>query len=156
AQSAEGNYQLVLGPDIHDLSGNALTTAYTATFTIDRTGPRITSATPNSLLTPLSSITVNFDSGINAATLDSGDVQLSGPSGAVGISSITPLSATSYRLSFARQNTGGTYSLSIGPNIADAAGNAMDQDQDGINGEIHDDVFMTSFNVADSYADLIV
>ena len=42
----------------------------------------------------------------------------------------------------------GTYDLAIGPDVRDLAGNAMDQDADGINGEAADDVFHGSFTVA--------
>src|SRR5262249_9406391 len=46
AQSTDGLYTVTVGPAITDLSSNALAAPYQATFTIDRTGPRVTAVTP--------------------------------------------------------------------------------------------------------------
>ena len=46
--------------------------------------------------------------------------------------------------------------LAIGPNVADPAGNLMDQDSDGAVGEATEDRFTTTFEVAVSHADLVV
>ena len=45
-QTADGNYTLRAGPNVTDLSGNPMAAAYTAAFTIDRTGPRAVAVVP--------------------------------------------------------------------------------------------------------------
>jgi len=88
--------------------GGGLGAGYTAQFTIDKTPVKVVSAAPASLLTPLSSIDVTFSEAINAGTFTAGDVSLTGPNGGIGISSITAISPTVYRVNFAPQTAGGT------------------------------------------------
>jgi len=45
---------------------------------------------------------------------------------------------TEFELSFSPQDVRGSYRLTVGPDITDVAGNAMDQDNDGSNGEPSD------------------
>src|SRR5262249_53227479 len=60
---------------------------------------------------------------------------LTGPAGNIATTAVTKISSTQYEIDFAAQTTLGTYSLTVGPHISDAAGNEMDQNQNGINGE---------------------
>ncbi|KKL65988.1 hypothetical protein LCGC14_2149470, partial [marine sediment metagenome] len=148
-QSADGDYTLVIGPDVTDLAGNGMDASHTAVFTVDQTGPRITEAVPSGEIDPpLTSFDVTFDTPIAVDTFQTSDVLLDRP-GAASITptSLTSLTDTSFRLAFSPQNVPGSYSLSIGPDVRDDAGNLMDQDVDGVRGEPQDDVFTTQVAV---------
>src|SRR6185503_18364405 len=54
----------------------------------------------------------------------------------------TGQAATQFIIRFQPVSDNGTYQFAIGPSIADVAGNLMDQDSDGINGELPQDVFV--------------
>jgi hypothetical protein len=136
-------------------TGGGSAAGYTGGFTIDKTPPKVVTAGPASLLTPLSSIDVTFTEAIDAGTFTAGDVSLTGPNGGIGVSSVTMVSPTVYRVSFSPQTAGGTYNFSIGPNISDAAGNLMDQDGNGTGGQ-PGDKFTSSFSIDVSHADLVV
>jgi serine protease len=74
-------------------------------------------------------VRLTFNEAINPATLTSSTVTLTGPSGrAIPISSVTPVAGsgnTQFDVHFATQTAGGTYTLVVGPNVKDVAGNAM-------------------------------
>jgi RHS repeat-associated protein len=57
---------------------------------------------------------------------------------------ISQLSGTTYRVQWAGLLPAGTYTLELGPQIADADGHLMNQDFDGSAGELPDDVFRTN------------
>ena len=59
--------------------------------------------------------------------------------------SVSQVDATTYRVQFASTMADGAYRVFVGPGIADLAGNTMDQDADGIGGEVLDDVYNFSF-----------
>ena len=59
-------------------------------------------------------------------------------------------SAYEYQVNFSPQTEVGTYTVSIGPDIADRNENLMDQDEDGLLGEAADDVYVWSVDVFDS------
>src|SRR5262249_60075440 len=61
---------------------------------------------------------------------------------------VNKLSDTRYEVVFPAQTTAGNYSLTVGPDIRDRAGNPMDQDGDGINGEPTQDQFTDFFRIA--------
>ncbi len=119
----------------------------------DTTGPRIVSATPNgSGTSPVSSVRVTFSEAINAGTFDAGDVTVfTGPAGTsltnVTVTSVANSNGTQFDVSFAALSTAGGYSFRIGPHIEDTAGNEMNQDQDGFNGEDPADAFTASFTI---------
>src|SRR5262249_28616797 len=54
---------------------------------------------------------------------------------------------TVFDIQFSSQSTPGTYTVAIGPAIADLAGNNMDQNQNGVNGETTADKFSGSFTI---------
>jgi subtilisin family serine protease/subtilisin-like proprotein convertase family protein len=168
AQVAPGTYTMVIGPDIRDASGNQMNQdrdgingenpqdTYTATFTlVDTVGPRVTSHSPSGdVSAPVNSVTVTFDEAVNASTFTLADiVSFTGPGGVdlrSSLTGITPSSgtATTFTISFAPQNLRGTYTLVLGPDIRDVAGNPMNQDGDGVNGENPDDRYTATFNIA--------
>jgi hypothetical protein len=161
--TVEGNYLINVGPDVRtaagyrmdqDLDGNAgesLQDRYTAALRIDKTGPRLTSSTPSGGVTiagAVDHIDVTFSEAIKPATFTPADVVVNVPGGGTTHTlSVTQLSATQFRVGFAVQTVNGDYSLVIGPNVADLAGNPMNQDNDGTSGEVPGDQATVPFKI---------
>ena len=61
--------------------------------------------------------------------------------------SVTRLDDTHYRVSFVPQYVNGTYTLQIGPNVLDLAGNAMDQNRDSVPGQDPEDRYEGTFQI---------
>jgi subtilisin family serine protease len=112
----------------------------------DTTGPKVNTADWDS---NVDSVVVTFSEAIDVSTFTTADVSLVGPSGSIAVDSITEVGSagTTFEIAFAAQTEVGSYVMDVGPDVTDLAGNAMDQDQDGTNGEASDDVFMTSYEV---------
>ncbi len=147
----EGGYAYTLAEGaVLDLAGRGVP-AFTAGFTIDRTGPRIVQQQPATQgSAPFSSLTFVFDEPIDPSTFTTADVfSFTGPGGVNLGSAITGVSGTgdTYTVTFNPQSARGVYTLVIGPNIADVSGNLMDQDGDGIGGEVPDDRYVASVDV---------
>lgn len=60
---------------------------------------------------------------------------------------VNAVGTTQFDIVFAPQSAAGGYMLTIGPDIRDLAGNQMDQDQNGVNGEVPDDQFTGGFTI---------
>lgn len=89
---------------------------------------------------------IEFINTIEPSTFTTEDVVLTGPSGAVPISSINSVSGVEYEIVLASLLTeNGSYQLQVGPNISTPHGNGMDQDADGIEGEDPEDRYISSF-----------
>jgi hypothetical protein len=160
-----GHYTMVIGPNILDTAGTPMDQngngipgevpddEFTANFNLD--GLKIVSITPNGTnhlpSEQISSLTVTFNEPISPATFTPDEINdFYGPDGIYPITGITPVAGsnnTQMRLSFAPLVTTGLYTIDIGPYITDAAGNAMDQDGDGIPGEYPNDVFHGTFGI---------
>jgi subtilisin family serine protease/fibronectin type 3 domain-containing protein/methionine-rich copper-binding protein CopC len=116
----------------------------------DTSGPRIVAVEPTEASGTLDRLRVTFDQSIDLSTLSLDDVRsLTGPSG----TSITPtaislVGGTTYEIQFPQQVEVGTYTLVMGPDIADLFGNLMDQDADGIGGQEPDDLFTATIELA--------
>jgi serine protease len=111
-----------------------------STLAGDVAGASITGITFNGT-TSITSATVTFSEAINASTFTATDVRFTGPTGAViAVTSVAPVagSTTSFTISFSAQTAPGTYTMAVGPNIADLAGNLMDQNNDGLKGQAND------------------
>jgi len=108
----------------------------------DTTGASVTTLTPNATGTnPVTSVRLTFSEAIDAATFTTSDVAITGPNGAViAATGITPLgtAGTQFDVDFASQSTIGSYSVKVGPDVRDLAGNLMDQNRNGANGEAAD------------------
>jgi hypothetical protein len=151
-----GTYQLTaptLAPGTH-----AATATFTALsgalgqgstgYTIDTTGARVTAMNPSAAVgTSVSFVTVTFNKPVNLSTFNPAAITLTGPNGAIAVSQPFLVSGDKYSIGFAKQSVQGTYTLTIAATVADLAGNAMDQNQNGINGEAGDS-FIGSFNIA--------
>ncbi len=121
----------------------------------DVLGPRVTSSTPSgSLVGPVSSVRLMFNEPINVSSFTIADiVSFTGPNGAIAVTGVNVVSGSGNRqfdITFGAQSAIGDYSLVLGPDIRDRAGNAMDQDNDGVNGEVPQDRYTANFRVAEA------
>ena len=107
----------------------------------DATGPRVVSAVANDSASA-SSVRLTFSEAINSASFDAADIGgFSGPTGSITVLGVSPVAGsagTQFDVLFPSQTTPGNYSYSVGPQILDAAGNAMDQNGDGTAGQASD------------------
>jgi large repetitive protein len=113
-------------------------------------GPRVIASSPTTpQFTPISSVTITFDSFIKVSSFTTADVTIIGPNGQsitpTAVVDITPPSSQNlhniWRIDFPAFAADGTYTITVGPNIL--SGNAaMNQDGDGINGEPIQDQFV--------------
>jgi serine protease len=89
----------------------------------------------------ISKARVTFSETLNASTFTYADVTMSGPNGSINVLGVAPVAGTNntqFDVSFAAQSAAGTYSLGIGTDVRDLAGNALDQNRNGVSGEAAD------------------
>ncbi|MGI9470896.1 MAG: S8 family serine peptidase [Rubripirellula sp.] len=143
--------QLTLGLD--DLGGsdpwvmiNALDVLFVGP---DLTGPQVTGTDVLGTVTgPVDRIVVSFSEPIDPGSLTLDDiVALEGPAGAITPTGITQVAAGEFAVEFAAQNDSGSYRLVLGSDITDIAGNLVDQDLDGVTGEVTEDQFELLFAI---------
>ncbi|MBI5386506.1 MAG: DUF11 domain-containing protein, partial [Verrucomicrobia bacterium] len=128
--------------------GNPVTNLITVT--IDTQGPRVLSTIPaagSSVNSSLGQVDFTFDSPMFAGTFTTADAALVGPAGPVTISGVSALASDRLRVGFPPQRLDGPYTLTIGSEIADAAGNFMDQNADGSNGVAGSDEFSIAWTL---------
>jgi hypothetical protein len=118
--------------------------------TADTVGPRVVAASPSGQVAgPVDRVTLTFSEPIRDGSFALADVaSLTGPLGAIVPTAVNRIDATHYEVLFTPLSAAGSYSLTVGPDIQDEAGNAMDQDQDGVLGEASDDRYTASFTIA--------
>jgi fibronectin type 3 domain-containing protein len=135
--------------DLGGNDGNAVINGLEVRFLgFDVTGPRVVSVDTGSVVVgSLDRIHVTFDEAVGDGTFTLADASLVGPNGAVAVTGVNRLSPNEYEVVFDRQFSAGSYTLTIGPDIEDLAGNRMDQDGDGFSGEASEDRFSTSFTL---------
>ncbi len=138
----------------HGLELDPAITASGVTLTTDEpAGPEVTTTAPSgTVIAPISSMDVTFNQAVATASFTPAQVSLTGPSGAVTISSVTALSPTTFQISFGAQTAAGVYTYSIGPGVTDLAGNAMDQDGDGSSFGQSDDAYTGTFTLLTSFS----
>ena len=137
------------------VSGGRLNVA--AALIPDTVGPRIAAIEPGFLtLDPVSNLRITFDESIDPSTFTFADIaRFDGPDGFIAPLTLNSVAGTNNRqftVNFPLQSTPGAYELEISPDIRDRLGNAMDQDGDGIGGELLDDRFVGGFTLADAIA----
>ena len=111
-------------------------------------GPWVTDQSPADEATaPISYLDVTFSEAVDPATFTTDDVAISGPGGAIAPSSVTQLTATTFRVAFPQQLTPGDYAFALGPDILDLEGNPMNQDRDAANGEGGEDAYEGAFTL---------
>jgi subtilisin family serine protease/subtilisin-like proprotein convertase family protein len=85
---------------------------------------------------------VGFSEAIKAPTFTASDVTLTAPGGNVipvnAVTAVTGTGGTQFDVTFPAQSANGTYTLVVGPNVLDLAGNPMDQNRNGRPGEAAD------------------
>jgi hypothetical protein len=164
-QTALGNYQLVIGPNIFDLAGNPMdqdhdliagetpSDQFTAQFALQ--GPRIIASTPTgnaNLPNTINHMRVTFNEPIdpNTFTVDTVSVFALGAGNLITVNSVTAVAGsnnTQFDINFATLTQSGPYEVFIRPSIMDAFGNALDQDRDFIGGGVADDIFIAHFGI---------
>lgn len=124
-QSAEGLYQVQVGPNVADYAGNNMAAAFTAQFVLDQTGPVVTNVLPSGIVSnTITWFDVDFDSAIPMGGVVPGDAKLTGP-GAPGVSSIGSRGTHGVRVWLNAPVPQGQFTLVIGPDVPDLAGNLM-------------------------------
>jgi serine protease len=126
--------------------------ALNATEFDDIQGPYIVNSTPTGDVTgAMSHLRVTFSETIDPASFTADDVVFfSGPHGSVPVTGVVAVGGANNRqfdITFASQTALGSYSFMVGPNIADLAGNTMDQNRDGLKGQGPADAFTAGFNI---------
>src|SRR5205823_5803209 len=75
------------------------------TYTLDTTGPRVTSMSPSGTVNNrLSQVTVTFSEALDPSTWTTSAIALSGPGGAVTVNSLSLVSGNTYRINFPAQS----------------------------------------------------
>ncbi len=124
--------------------------AFDGGFIANYAGPSITNMTPSMGVTPaVSFVDVSFNIPIQASSFTVGDVQIAGPSGPITSTAVALVNGTTWRISFPEQTADGVYTVSVGPNVNELAGNfpGMDQNGDGVSGDGTNDVFSGTFMI---------
>ena len=117
----------------------------------DRLGPRVVQVSPAAtVFGGTDRITLTFNEPIDVHSLGADDVSLVGPTGPVGPLTVTKLTDVTVEVAFALLSEAGQYQLLVGPAIMDLAGNLLDQNGNGIGGEVPGDQYASSFTVETS------
>ncbi|NOZ20319.1 MAG: choice-of-anchor D domain-containing protein [Planctomycetes bacterium] len=119
---------------------------------LDSVGPTVVAQSPDGPISgPLSTITLTFSEAMDPTSFAIADdvVSFTGPAGDLKseIIGYSWTDATTLDLTLNPQAAQGQYSLTVGPDILDAHGLAMDQDGDGILGELSDDTHTGGFEI---------
>jgi FG-GAP-like repeat/Bacterial Ig-like domain/Domain of unknown function (DUF4214) len=141
AVATQGRGTWVINTDIRGAVAEAVTPSTPVAYT-----PATTPVAPG-----LTSIIISFNKAVDPRTFTLASIdKFTGPNGPINVTSVVnldPGSFTQYQIKFAPQTTDGVYTLTIGPNIKDFVGLSMDQNGNGINGEIPGDEFTAVFDV---------
>jgi len=161
-QDAVGTYSVSVGPDIIWLAGKKMdqnadgvdgfagNDRYVATFQIaDIHGPRIVAYSPDGWMDQaVNTIEVTFSEPIRAETFTLAQVSVTGPDGPIVPSGVTHVSDTVFQVTMPWQSAPPDYAFTVGPDIRDVTDNAMDQNQDDVNGTAYD-AFTGTFHILD-------
>ncbi|MCK4659999.1 MAG: Ig-like domain-containing protein, partial [Phycisphaerae bacterium] len=111
-----------------DLAGNVDPTPVVRTFTVDLTQPEITKQTPTGdVYVPVDCVDDTFSEQVNADTFAVDDVILTGPAGGIAVSSLIDMGDNVWRIGFtSSQDSEGLYTVTVGPDVEDLVGNAME------------------------------
>ena len=154
-QSAVGDYEIAVGPNVLDLAGNAMDQdadgtngeaeqdVYADAFAVTlplAPGLWITRVQARGWPMLPDKLEVVFSAPVDDATFDASDVQLLDSLGTpLGAAVVTKLAEQRYELDFGGLLGAGVYTLIVGPDVSAAAGGAaMDQDRNGTGGEATD------------------
>ncbi|MGK0525251.1 MAG: fibronectin type 3 domain-containing protein, partial [Pseudomonadales bacterium] len=87
-----------------------------------------------------------FSNEIDPASFTIEDIAITGPDGAVGVSQVIRIDPVNYYIGLAQPPADGFYQLSIGPDVQSIDGYGMDQNENGVTGEV-DDVYVFNFTI---------
>ena len=122
---------------------------WVASFALPVAGPVVVDVTPGgNTFAPVSSLRVTFDVAMDVSTATPDQFALHDPQGnpiALKVAVVSGSGDRQFDLTFDPQTVAGTYTVTVGPLIADRSGRFMDQDQNGIPGEDPDDRFVGTF-----------
>jgi len=132
--------------------GNALNGSTTNPPPADLNGAKILSSEAIGLNSgAITGFKVKFSEAIQVSTLTAANIKVTSPFGSLltvsGITAVTGSNNTEFTFNIASSSVAGTYTIQVGPNILDLAGNKMNQDGDTINGELTQDVYSASYNL---------
>jgi hypothetical protein len=132
----------------------------TGSINPDHTGPRVLSAQLQgaTVANPLPTrFLVTFNEDVDPSTFSLADVRFVNSAGATfAPSSLTDMSGTyhrQWRVGIPSTLPQDSYTLRIGPSLADFAGNLMNQDSDSVNGEATQDRYTRTFEYIDEHED---
>ena len=147
AQDAAGH---ALNQDLDATPGEPGEDEFFAEYTLDPYAPRATGHAPaGDIAGTVASVEIRFSEPILASTFTVDDAVVLPPGGGtVAPTSIAMVTDSRYVVAFPGQTDYGNYTVEVGPNITDPAGNPMDQDENGTPGEPAD-VYAATFNLVD-------
>ncbi len=147
------DYRLVLGDEIADIAGTRLVhlteSSYDEILHVDYVAPRVSHVEPGGdFAGTLESLKIYMTDAVDVSSLRQG-VSVTGPDGlSVAIRGVADLGGNVYRLDVEPQTAAGVYSLTVGADVMDRAGNRLNQNGNDLPGEA-EDVFVSSFAIAD-------
>ena len=161
-QAKVGDYQMVLGTGILDANDKAIDQdgdgahgetpddQYAATWSI--LPPRIVGHSPDDFIGgPILSVSFEFDRPMDQDSFSIADdvASFTGPDGDIVPTGFDWTDPQTLEVSFDPQTALGLYEMILGPDIRDAGGNRIDQDDDRIYGEAPGDQYTGTFTLAD-------
>ncbi len=127
----------------------------------DVIGPRVEQMDPNTEIpAPVDTFELSFSEAIDPTSFTAEDVTVHGPNGSLVPLNGDPIDSgdqVTFAVNFASpQTVAGVYRVQVGPNVADTAGNLMNQDRDEVNGETDgSDTFSGTFEVGPAVAQTV-
>jgi len=157
-QDQAGGYSLLIGPeietpdgelmnqDLDEQAGEPTEDIYQGSFIIEVSGLYVTGHAPSGRQKPgVDHVDITFSEDINPISFDADDVSITGPSGSIDIDEVIHNTGNTYRVKFSVQNTDGSYTVEVGPDIYGPLDNYMNQDKDAKPGEKPDDAYVSNF-----------
>jgi len=157
ALTANGTYTLKVGPNVNDTAGNPMdqngngvngeaSDTWSSDWVVspppaDTTGARVTAGKFTLTNNQATGAALTFSEAINPASFTLDDIVLAGPAGTITPSSVQAVAGsgnTRFNIAFPALTAAGTYTLTVGPGVLDTAGNPMNQNGNGVNGEASD------------------
>lgn len=131
--SAGASYSVTITTGVADLAGNTLASVFTSTFATaaasDVSAPVVSAVGPTNGATGVAlgtSVSITFNEALNAGTVSSASVTLSGPSGVVASNVGCNSGCTVVTLTPSAPLTGNTaYAVTVATTVADVAGNTL-------------------------------
>ncbi|MCA9262275.1 MAG: hypothetical protein KDA60_00440 [Planctomycetales bacterium] len=121
----EGEYNLRLGPDIRDASGNAMSLSYQTAIVLDKTAPFLIASQPSeTVAAPWAWFELQFSEPVQVDSIPLTSISIVGPAGLVDAYALSHPAADRVRVHFTPQSRIGVYSVDLAAGIEDLSGNA--------------------------------